>query len=195
MRISRERLCFNATIYQSQDKYAFWIERQCSFMWHDKHERYFSLHSSSFFLYNCRKHDKQRQDFSILNDRNSQIVQKEKISLMKRIFLWLLYENKKTSEHLCTLFSWNNDITINSAFQFVEMKIMKYAHVLFNDMKLIIESTIINKITIVLKFVMLFCLKIINVINHINHFRVLIYTLNNATINNLIERFNQRLQK
>ena len=46
-----------------------------------------------------------------------------------------------------------------------------------------------------LKFVMSFCLRITNAINRINYFRVLIYILNNATIDNLIERFNQRLQK
>ena len=79
-------------------------------------------------------------------------------------------------------------------FNLSQMKVVQYAHALFNDMKLIIESTIIDKITIVLKFVMLFYLKIIDAINRINYFRVLIYTLNNATINNLIKRFHKSLQ-
>ena len=79
-------------------------------------------------------------------------------------------------------------------FNSSQMKVMKYTHALFNDVKLIIKSTIIDKITIVLKFVMSFCLKITNVINRINHLRVLICTLNNTTINNLIEHFNQKLQ-
>ena len=71
---------------------------------------------------------------------------------------------------------------------------MRYAHALFNDVKLIIKLTVINKITIVLKFVISFYLKITNAINYINHSRVLICTSNNTTIDNLIERFNQKLQ-
>ena len=51
MCIFRKRLCFNATICQSWNEYAFWIEREFFFVQHDKHKRCFLSYSNSFSLY------------------------------------------------------------------------------------------------------------------------------------------------
>ena len=163
-------------------------------MWHDEHEWCFLSHSSSFSSYDCRKHDKQRQDLSTSDDRDSQVVWKKKYHWWKEFLSDRFMKIKKQMNIYahCSL----ETMTLRQIqhFNSSQIKVMKYTHALFNDVKLIIKSAVINKITIVLKFVMLFYLKITNAINHINHFRVLICTLNNATINNLIERFNQKLQ-
>ena len=76
------------------------------------------VHSSHTIVVNMINSDKifQRQMIEIHK------LYEKKMLLIKRIFFWSFRENKRVNKHLCTLFSWDNDITIDSTLQFIANK-------------------------------------------------------------------------